>query len=135
MPSNQSIRLTITVLIALTSLLFQQLNGQARPVSQAAAFAADTDRYIQETLAEFSMVPGIAIAVVRGEEIVYAKGFGLADVGARVAATAGTDYYIASSTKSFTSTGGRPATPRGVVRRRRRSCDRGRLSWTSCELR
>ncbi|MEE8061898.1 MAG: serine hydrolase [Gemmatimonadales bacterium] len=103
MPSNQSIRLTITVLIALTLLLFQQLTGQARPVSQAAAFSADADRYIQETLAAFPMVPGIVIAVVRGEETVYAKGFGLADVGASVAATAETDYYIASSTKSFTS--------------------------------
>lgn len=103
MPGNQSIRLTITILIALTLLLFQQLVGQARPASQAAAFSADADRYIQETLAAFPMVPGIAMAVVRGEQIVYSKGFGLADVGARVAATGETDYYIASSTKSFTS--------------------------------
>jgi CubicO group peptidase (beta-lactamase class C family) len=87
----------------LTILLATQLSGQARPGSDAPAFSDDADRFIEETLAAFSMMPGIAVSVVRGDETVYARGFGYADVEAGVRATEETEYYIASSTKSFTA--------------------------------
>jgi CubicO group peptidase (beta-lactamase class C family) len=47
-------------------------------------------------------VPGFAVAVVSGGEVVHARGFGVADdAGRRV--TADTPFLLASSTKSFTA--------------------------------
>ena len=51
---------------------------------------------------EAAPVPGLAIAVVQGTEVVYLKGFGYADMEAARPFTPQTVAYIASSTKSFT---------------------------------
>lgn len=48
-------------------------------------------------------IPGMALAVVHGDEIVLAKGFGLADVDRKVPVDPGTLFAIGSSTKAFTS--------------------------------
>ena len=48
--------------------------------------------------------PGLAIGIVHDQELVWARGFGYADVDNQVAATAATRYRIASITKLFTST-------------------------------
>ena len=68
-----------------------------------AAFAEAADALLEETLAEFGTVPGMAMAVVRGDEPVYARGAGLADVEANLPFTADTPFYIASVTKPFTA--------------------------------
>ena len=49
--------------------------------------------------------PGLSIGFVHDQELVWARGFGFADVNERVAATAATRYRIASITKLFTGTG------------------------------
>ncbi|MBM4438909.1 MAG: serine hydrolase [Candidatus Rokubacteria bacterium] len=48
--------------------------------------------------------PGLSIGVVRDQQLVWARGFGWADVERRVAATPGTRYRVASITKTFTAT-------------------------------
>jgi CubicO group peptidase (beta-lactamase class C family) len=48
-------------------------------------------------------IPGLSIAVVRGGEVVYARGFGFRDVERGLAATPRTVYGIGSVTKSFTA--------------------------------
>lgn len=48
------------------------------------------------------LAPGLAVAVVRGDEVVYLKGYGYADVAEGREVTPETVFYIASSTKSFT---------------------------------
>ena len=48
--------------------------------------------------------PGLSIGIVHDQELVWAQGFGYADVANRVAASADTRYRIASVTKLFTST-------------------------------
>ncbi|HVS19167.1 MAG TPA: serine hydrolase domain-containing protein [Planctomycetota bacterium] len=48
-------------------------------------------------------VAGMAIAVVRGEEVVLARGFGLADVESGRAVTPETIFAIGSTTKAFTA--------------------------------
>ena len=48
--------------------------------------------------------PGLTIGIVHDQELVWARGFGYADVDNQVAATAATRYRIASITKLFTST-------------------------------
>jgi CubicO group peptidase (beta-lactamase class C family) len=59
--------------------------------------------YIQEHMATQS-VPSIAVAVVRGREILWEEGFGLADRENHIKATELTPYSLASVTKSITGT-------------------------------
>ena len=49
-----------------------------------------------------SKLPGLSAAVVRGEEIIWKRGFGFRDLAHGLAATPHTLYAIASVTKSFT---------------------------------
>jgi CubicO group peptidase (beta-lactamase class C family) len=49
-------------------------------------------------------VPGLAVAVSRGGEILWEEGFGWADRERHVRATPSTPFYVASVTKSFTAT-------------------------------
>lgn len=48
--------------------------------------------------------PGLSIGIVHDQELVWAKGFGYADVEEGVEASSKTVYRIASITKLFTST-------------------------------
>ncbi|HEU5186539.1 MAG TPA: serine hydrolase domain-containing protein, partial [Gemmatimonadaceae bacterium] len=69
------------------------------------ATAADTSAALDSTLAQvfaLDLAPGMSIAVVRDTQVIYAKGFGWADVEARTPVTPQTIFYIASTTKSFT---------------------------------
>lgn len=50
-------------------------------------------------------VPGMAIAVVQGDTIVFAEGFGVTEVGTDHAVTADTVFQIASISKSLSATG------------------------------
>lgn len=48
--------------------------------------------------------PGLSVAVVHGQETVFARGYGVADVASGRAATADTVYAVGSITKLFTAT-------------------------------
>ena len=60
------------------------------------------DAYIEEAMRQWE-VPGLAIAVVKDDEIVLAKGYGLRDIGAEAPVDEHTVFAIASVTKSFTA--------------------------------
>ncbi|NNF57383.1 MAG: serine hydrolase [Rhodothermaceae bacterium] len=76
----------------------------AQPLGDAEAFSAMMDTFVPEVLSALDgTVPGVSMAVVRGDEVVYLGGFGMADVEAGLPATPETAFYIASSTKSFTA--------------------------------
>lgn len=79
------------------------LCAQPVPSDSAAAFAAVMDAFVAETLDDLGAVPGVAVAVVKGGEIVYERGFGDADREAGVMVTPQTPFYIASATKPFTA--------------------------------
>jgi len=49
-------------------------------------------------------VPGMSIAIVKDDEIVWARGFGLADIEGEVPADENTIYAIGSTTNAFTAT-------------------------------
>lgn len=49
-------------------------------------------------------VPGMALAVVRNDEVILSRGFGVANVETSTPATAETIFAIGSSTKAFTAT-------------------------------
>ncbi len=62
----------------------------------------DFDRICAEALAT-QRAPGFALAVVRNAKLVYARGFGLADVARSVAVTPQTRFAVGSVTKQFTA--------------------------------
>lgn len=61
--------------------------------------AARADAFIARSLDTLGVVPGIAVAVVVGDEVVYLTGQGVADVRTGPPVDADTRFYIASSTK------------------------------------
>lgn len=69
----------------------------------AARFRADADAFIRRAMDQVGVVPGLAIAVVDGENVVLTAGYGVADIETGAPVSANTRFYIASSTKSFTA--------------------------------
>src|SRR5688572_2911557 len=65
-------------------------------------FAADVDALVTRVMA-MDVTPGMAIAVVKGDQTILAKGYGWADLERKVPATERTAFYIASMTKAFTA--------------------------------
>ena len=63
----------------------------------------DVDRFAQ-SLVDAHVVPGMGIAVTRGDRVVYSRGFGLADAATNRRVDERTRFYIASSTKALTAT-------------------------------
>jgi CubicO group peptidase (beta-lactamase class C family) len=61
------------------------------------------DAYIAKSLQTLK-VPGAAVAIVRNDSIIYAKGFGVLALGSTAPVTDQTLFEIGSSTKAFTAT-------------------------------
>ena len=64
---------------------------------------AQFEEYLGEMQQELS-IPGMSAAIVKDQELIWAKGFGYADVEAKRLATSDTPYEIASLTKALSST-------------------------------
>lgn len=70
---------------------------------------AQTDKRLKGIEKQFNSVlentnsPGFAVAIVEGDKIIYAKGFGYSDYENKIKANANTLFAIGSSTKAFTS--------------------------------
>jgi hypothetical protein len=60
-------------------------------------------------------LPGLSIALVRGDDVVYAKGFGVADIEQSTHATPETIYGAASITKSFVAIAILQLVERGLI--------------------
>ena len=61
------------------------------------------DAYVEAAMREWD-VPGLAIAVVRGDEVVYARGFGVRERGRPERVDEHTVFAVASNTKALTAT-------------------------------
>lgn len=85
--------------------------GQVSSANHADSAAVDS---VARSLFAFDMAPGMAVAVVRGDDVVYAGGFGLADREARRPVTPETIFYIASTTKAFTGLAAAALNARGA---------------------
>ena len=78
------------------------LERKGDPVAMAKEALVGLDEVVTDAMKKFE-VPGMAIAIVKGKEIVYAKGFGLRDVERQLPVTADTLFAIGSSSKAFTT--------------------------------
>src|SRR5262249_58143522 len=78
------------------------LERKADPVAAAKEALAGFDDVVTDAMKKFE-VPGMAIAIVKNKEIIYAKGFGLRDVEKQLPVTADTIFAIGSSSKAFTT--------------------------------
>lgn len=96
-----------TLVVAMKPLLrFVLLSVLCGLLVESTAAAADRfdglDAYVREAMHKWE-VPGLAIAVVKGDELVLARGYGICQVGSGRAVTKDTPFSIASCTKSFTA--------------------------------
>jgi CubicO group peptidase (beta-lactamase class C family) len=65
--------------------------------------ATAVDPIVQEALKAWQ-VPGAAVAIVRGDEVIYVKGHGVRELGKPDPVTPETLFAIGSTTKAFTAT-------------------------------
>lgn len=90
---SQTIRLAALFLIALTSARFAA--AQDAPLQ-------GLDEYINKARAEWE-VPGLAIAIVKDDKIVFSKGYGVHKLGDSTPVNEQTLFAIGSSGKAFTA--------------------------------
>jgi CubicO group peptidase (beta-lactamase class C family) len=98
-------------LILIVSLMVQTIPAQdskSSGVKQSVA-AADASRLARletllENLRQELKIPALSAAVVKDQKVVWAKGFGFADLENKIPATEHTAYHLASLTKTFAST-------------------------------
>lgn len=100
-----ALHLLLLLLIALPA------SGVAQPAS-----LAGLDVYIESAMADWE-VPGLAIAVVKDDEVIYARGFGVTEIGGNQPVDEHTMFAIASTTKAFT------AAALGIL------VDEGKIAW------
>ena len=84
--------------------------------AQSPAAIRDLDAYIQKTLTDWEGA-GLAIAVVKDDSVVFAKGYGVREMGKADPVTPRTLFAIGSNTKLFT------AVVAGIA------VDEGKLHW------
>jgi CubicO group peptidase (beta-lactamase class C family) len=60
--------------------------------------------YIQDSMQSWR-IPGAAVAVIRGDEIIHLEGYGVRDIETKTPVTPETRFAIASCTKAFTAMG------------------------------
>jgi hypothetical protein len=98
MPSHTTRRVRhLAITVALAALPFSSH-------AQSATSIRDLDAYIQTIMKEWG-VPGLAIAVVKDDSVVFIKGYGVLENGKPTRADEHTRFAIGSTTKAMTSAG------------------------------
>jgi hypothetical protein len=90
----------VATLLAL-ALLLAAAPVAAQPAPTTAPDIATIDRYIADEM-RAQHIPGLALGIVQGDQIVYLKGFGVADPSRR-AITPQTPFPISKLSKTFTA--------------------------------
>lgn len=88
----------------------------APPAAAQADRLEGLDDYIESAMADWEL-PGLAIAVVKDDEVIYARGFGVTELGGSTPVDEHTLFAIASTTKAFT------AAALGML------VDQGKMKW------
>jgi CubicO group peptidase (beta-lactamase class C family) len=87
-------------LILIVSMMLAVPYGSSALAASTDIDMAAIDRYVQGEMDD-SRIPGVAIAIVEGNQLVYARGYGSAGAGHDV--TPQTPFPIGSLVKSFTA--------------------------------
>ncbi|MBA6342744.1 serine hydrolase [Colwellia sp. MB02u-10] len=99
-----------------STLLFSPLGFAEAADKTVSSKVANIELSVSKTMAAFQ-VPGIAVAIIKDNEVVLSKGFGVLKQGSKEKVTADTLFGIASNTKAMTV-----ALLAGLV-------DEGKLTW------
>ena len=104
--ARRLVTLVLTAVIAVQAI-FAQVTG-VRTTAQAAQ-SSDAERIARletllENLRQELKIPAYSAAIVKDQKVLWAKGFGYADVENKIPATEHTAYHLASLTKTFAST-------------------------------
>lgn len=84
-------------------------------VSRSKTTSRALDRLITKFLSDAKLTPGVSVAVVEGDKVIYARGFGFADLEECTQARTDSRYYLKSTTKSFTGMGAALLHEEGVI--------------------
>ncbi len=97
--------LALTVLVSAGGSISQSLAGKSNtdPPRRDKERADRFERQV-EGLRALLKIPGMSAAVIKNQEVLWAKGFGFADPENRVAVTPDTVFHLASITKTFAAT-------------------------------
>lgn len=107
------------ILLRCAVLIGSSLTVTARPAPAPAQtverpFTRDLDAFVERIMAA-ELSPGLAVAIVQDDRVTYLKGFGYADRERGRRVTPDTQFYIASTTKSFTALAGAALAVRGAL--------------------
>lgn len=108
----------LTALPVLLALVAASLSAQGDSLTKRrppAGFTAELDAYIAQAVRDWE-VPGIALAVVRNDTVLVAKGYGVRELGKPDLVDGNTLFDIASLTKSFTAAGAAILVDEGKLR-------------------
>jgi len=83
--------------------------------SQLPATFTTLDAYVEKAMKDWE-VPGAAIAIVKGDSVIYAKGFGVRATGKAEKVDARTIFAIGSASKAFTAAGVAMLVDEGKIR-------------------
>jgi len=83
------------------ALRLPDISAAAGPPANSSPDFAAIDRYIEQEMRDLR-IPGLALGIVQGDQIVHLQGFGVADPAGRPV-TPQTPFMIGSVTKSFTA--------------------------------
>lgn len=82
----------LAIIFAITIILSNSVFAQIQKL----------DEYFQKSLTEWK-IPGMAIAIIRNDSVIFAKGYGVKDISKPDKVDENTLFGIASNTKAFTS--------------------------------
>ncbi|HKO62362.1 MAG TPA: serine hydrolase [Pyrinomonadaceae bacterium] len=101
----------LVILILIVAIAGQAItvHGTRGRAADAQAQSSDAERIARletllENLRQELKIPAYSAAIVKDQKVLWAKGFGYADVENKIPATEHTPYHLASLTKTFAST-------------------------------
>ncbi|MCP4581143.1 MAG: beta-lactamase family protein [candidate division Zixibacteria bacterium] len=96
---NPRIYICLFVLVAAISILFACNNDKPAELSdRISSFEQRLEKWRTDL-----KIPAFSAGIVKDKDLIWAKGFGLADIENNIAATESTTYHLASLTKTFAS--------------------------------
>jgi CubicO group peptidase (beta-lactamase class C family) len=116
----KSPNLVLTLFAAITTLLLGACTSTPPPKPGQLAqgsyeYAIDYIRWLVPQLLDEHDTPGVSLALIDGQRLVWAEGFGYADIENRIKADADTVYRVGSISKTFTAIAAMQLQERGLI--------------------